>query len=194
MKGLKKNIALALSVFAISGLASAASIKVFPVSIDTDNNRSTVHVVNEGNDVLTLESSVYSVASSGGTASVYPPVARLEPGQKQVFRVILPAMTEEKTQYWRLKIAELAEKEFEGAVGFGVQNQLVFEVPVFLNSRKSKAELVANGSVIENVGSRQVLITKIGEKQMFKYVMPGDRIDFVKGQRVFSGNDEVVIK
>ena len=187
----KTLLALALAATLPFG-AQAAKIKVYPVVVDVDRSRATIHVTNLGSEPLNLEA-VGKAVRSDSEVGVFPPIASLPPGQKQVFRLILPTATD-STQHWRVRITEVSPKEFGAAKNGGqVRNELAFEVPVFLSPAGSTPQLVREGGQIRNAGKRQVLITRIGDKKQHLYLLPGDRVEAAPGVAVFSGDRELSV-
>lgn len=190
---IKKNLLVLSLGLMLAMPAHAAKIRVYPVVIDTEATRATINVVNEGTNPLTLEAQgLKGVADVD--IGVFPPVVTLQPGVRQVFRVILPPVST-STQSWRVRISEVQARAFGGGSSAGqMRNELAFEIPVFLNSRGGKPDLVREGGQVRNAGNRQVLISKIGEHNVHVYLMPGQSMEVEQGDRLFSLEQELAVR
>lgn len=187
------SAAIAATMLGLSVQADAARLKVFPVSIDAETPRATINVVNEGSEPITLEAVGLRV-SAQTDIGVFPPSTTIPPGQRQVFRIILPPDVQQ-TQFWRVRLAEISPREFgRSASGGQVRNELSFEVPVFRNRPGTQADLVWRAEQIRNEGQRQALITRLGDQAVHRYLMPGETLDAKAGERVFALDREIAVR
>lgn len=192
MRHIKPIIAAAIAAL-LSGPTNAAKLRVFPVTIDAETPRATINIVNDGRAPIMLEASANRI-SANTDIGVFPPATTIPPGQRQVFRLILPPQVE-KTQFWRVRISEVSPREFGQVRGNGqVRNELSFEIPVFRNRPGTQPALVAQSGKIRNQGDRQILITKIGEQAIHRYLLPNETIDARPGARVFSLDREIAVR
>jgi len=184
---LRAKFVLAAALAAATGFATASSITVYPTFIDTSQNRAAVYIKNSGGAPIYVEAQLKKEASDVD-AAVFPPAARIQPGKKQVFRLVLPPTQPENgsVRYWRLFVSEVSEKSDEKQAG--VANELAFSLPVFQTAKDAKYRLLRDGDGVRNAGNKQVIITRIGDKSEHIWLLPGDRVAAPAGAPIYSGD------
>lgn len=194
-----KTFALAVGAAVIAAIAApsqAASLRVYPMVVDSETSRGSINIINEGREPVVLEA--YGTPATGTAAQlgVFPPVATIAPGVKQVFRLVMPVVTAGgQTQAWRLTVREVGKKDAPGGViGSAVKQELSFDLPVFANHNGSSADLVREGSSVKNAGKRQALITAIGDQKTLKWLLPGEAITAPVGSTLTSGDAVLTVR
>jgi len=192
---MKKQSALAV-LFLTAGISSAAGptkIRIFPVFVDVvpieKKSAPLVYISNEGRHTLTFEA-----VSAGEVQAVFPPVATIQPGKRQAFRLSVPAVAPgEETKAGAVKFIQISAKDFEEAAKSGAaKTELVVDVPVFANAPDATEKLVRIGRTLRNVGTKQVVISRVGDRNIHARLLPGAEIE-VPGGPVFAGEREIEV-
>lgn len=193
-----KNLSVFTAFILATGIASSAGptqIRIFPVHVDvvTAGNKTAplVYISNESAHALTFEA-----LPAGEVLAVFPPVATIKPGKRQAFRVSVPVVSPgEATKAGALKFVQISERDFqpEGRSG-GARTELVVDVPVFANAPDAVEKLVRVGGKLRNIGTKQVLLTRIGDKNVHLRLLPGDEIEMLGSGDVFAGERKIEVE
>lgn len=178
---MKPTIAGILFALAASGVSTgsyAASLQMYPLTVNFCNGQSAepVYVKNTGSETIGAQLRLFQwqqkdhkdVLIPTQALISSPPIATIPPGKEQLVRIISPGPvgTGGNEQSWRLLIDELP-----GAKAKNHDNQVHFllrySVPVFFSCANTKADLSAvHASLSNDNGHRQLIIRNNGSQHL----------------------------
>ncbi len=193
------RIILSITVVLLSNFAFAGGVKVFPSSAEltAERREASFSVTNSGATALDIKFKLVPWFPEGvhtpldesallkrKALLIYPPVARVEAGGRQVFRVILRDRSITELALFRLQVGWQAASNQDaeaGKVNFG----LGYSLPLMVTAPKAEHELVyravnLDGQLsleVTNKGQLPVYIKRYkwsdnSEGELFGYVWP----------------------
>jgi fimbrial chaperone protein len=176
---------LALGLAWITAMpARAADVSIMPVNVhlDRQNDRATVQVVNNGNDVVVMQAEAIAWTRQAGQdldaptqeLIVNPPIFTLQPGQTQILRLGLrrtPDLQQEATYRMVLREVPVARAS-ENRVSGQVRVLVALRVPVYVAPNQVRREQAwqvqrtAGGETVATVSNNGNVHMKVSELRL----------------------------
>lgn len=197
---------LALAGLFIAAKASAASLQMYPVTINFCNREpvTAVYVKNTGEGSIGAQLRVYKWQQQGqkevltpdSTLIVSPPIATIPPGKEQLVRIVstAPVVSDGPEQSWRLLVDELPDSTHPQSRQ-QVHFLMRYSVPIFfscpgqtpaLSALHASLDKRSHRLVIRNSGSHHLKLSNVSmtaagknhliTKGLLGYVLPGSEM------------------
>lgn len=189
-------------VLSCLALPALAGVQVFPSSAEltAERREASFSVTNSGDEAIDVQFRLVPWQPKGFATAVdeaallqrkallvYPPVARVEAGARQVFRLILRDRSIQDVALFRIRIGWRSARESDSEPG-KINFALGYSLPLMVTAPKAKHDLLYRAVMLDgqlslevaNRGNRPVYIKRYrwadgSEGDLFGYAWPGTK-------------------
>jgi fimbrial chaperone protein len=175
MRLISLALAAPLALLCLAPRASASAIVIWPVdpTIIAGQQATALWLENKGDAPVTMQVRAFAWSQRAGEDTLdaqdnivaSPPIARVEPGQRQLVRIIRRAPDAATEASYRLIVDELppAPTDANGAPQARLAVQMRYSVPLFTYAAADKGKPAIAAQVRTGTSGRELVLTNTGQ-------------------------------